>query len=91
MKGDQANADGNRVVVDSTIHPDTGEPVLLPFRMSAFVPTNLIVVAGMLMPNPTVRIAYDLSLYNKDSLVAILIVHEIDQEHFVLAMVQSIS
>jgi hypothetical protein len=34
--------------------------------MSAFVPTNLIVVAGMLMPNPTVRIAYDLSFYNKN-------------------------
>ncbi|KAH8555978.1 Tricarboxylate/iron carrier [Umbelopsis sp. PMI_123] len=42
-------------IVDSTIHPDTGEPVLLPFRMSAFVPTNLIVVAGMLMPNPTIK------------------------------------
>lgn len=32
---------------------DTGEPVPLPFRMSAFVPTNLIIVAGMLMPNPS--------------------------------------
>ncbi|KAF6838773.1 tricarboxylate carrier [Colletotrichum plurivorum] len=37
-------------VVDSTLHPDTGEPVLLPFRMSAFVLTNLIVTAGMLQP-----------------------------------------
>ncbi|KAK1579422.1 sideroflexin-5 [Colletotrichum navitas] len=37
-------------VVDSTLHPDTGEPVLLPFRMSAFVLSNLIVTAGMLQP-----------------------------------------
>ncbi|CAB5192654.1 unnamed protein product [Rhizophagus irregularis] len=41
-------------IVDSTIHPDTGEPVFLPFRMSSFVPTNLVVVAGMLMPNPSI-------------------------------------
>ncbi|CAG8436572.1 14813_t:CDS:2 [Funneliformis caledonium] len=40
-------------IVESTIHPDTGEPVFLPFRMSSFVPTNLVVVAGMLMPNPS--------------------------------------
>ncbi|EQK98589.1 Tricarboxylate/iron carrier [Ophiocordyceps sinensis CO18] len=37
-------------VVDSTLHPDTGEPVFLPFRMSCFVITNLIVTAGMLQP-----------------------------------------
>jgi hypothetical protein len=40
-------------VVNSSIHPDTGEPVTLPFRMSAFVPTNLIICAGMLAPNPS--------------------------------------
>lgn len=33
---------------------DTGEPVLLPFRMSAFVLSNLIVTGGMLTPNLTV-------------------------------------
>ncbi|KAB5523021.1 Tricarboxylate/iron carrier [Coniochaeta sp. 2T2.1] len=37
-------------IVDSTIHPDTGEPVLLPFRMSCFVLSNLVVTAGMLTP-----------------------------------------
>ncbi|KAI0480180.1 Tricarboxylate/iron carrier [Xylariaceae sp. FL0804] len=36
--------------VDSTLHPDTGEPVLLPFRMSCFVFSNLVVTAGMLTP-----------------------------------------
>ncbi|SOV02426.1 related to Probable mitochondrial transport protein FSF1 [Ustilago sp. UG-2017a] len=40
-------------LVDSSVHPDTGEVILLPFRMAAFVPTNLLVVGGMLMPNPT--------------------------------------
>jgi hypothetical protein len=44
------------VVVDSTIHPDTGEAVFLPFRMSCFVPTNMVLVAGMLLPNPSVCI-----------------------------------
>ena len=30
--------------------PDTGEPVFLPFRMSCFVLSNLVVTAGMLTP-----------------------------------------
>ncbi|KAH7128438.1 Tricarboxylate/iron carrier [Dendryphion nanum] len=37
-------------IIDSTIHPDTGEPVFLPFRMSAFVLSNLVVTGGMLTP-----------------------------------------
>ncbi|KAK1921732.1 putative mitochondrion protein [Papiliotrema laurentii] len=42
-------------LVNSSIHPDTQQPVPLPFRMSAFVPTNLIICAGMLMPNPSLK------------------------------------
>ncbi|GAA5833569.1 hypothetical protein JCM3766R1_002576 [Sporobolomyces carnicolor] len=42
-------------LVDSSLHPDTGEAVPLPFRLSAFVPTNLLIVGGMLMPNPTLK------------------------------------
>lgn len=42
-------------LVDSSLHPDTGLPVPLPFRMSAFVPTNLLIVGGMLMPNPSLK------------------------------------
>ncbi|KAJ3413462.1 hypothetical protein HDV05_008031 [Chytridiales sp. JEL 0842] len=40
-------------LVDSTFHPDTGEKIFLPFRMASFVPTNALIVAGMLMPNPS--------------------------------------
>lgn len=42
-------------VVDSTLHPDTGEPVFLPFRMSCYVLSNLVVTVGMLTPNLGVR------------------------------------
>lgn len=34
---------------------DTGEPVTLPFRMSAYVLTNLVVTGGMLTPGLQVR------------------------------------
>lgn len=37
--------------LDSTVHPDNGETVLLPFRMSSNVLSNLVVTAGMLTPN----------------------------------------
>ncbi|KAJ6446691.1 mitochondrial cation transporter [Purpureocillium lavendulum] len=37
-------------LVDATLHPDTGKPVFLPFRMSSFVLTNLVVTLGMLQP-----------------------------------------
>ncbi|KAI2626445.1 Tricarboxylate/iron carrier [Hypoxylon sp. NC1633] len=37
-------------IVDSTLHPDTGEPVFLPLRMSCFALSNLVVTAGMLTP-----------------------------------------
>ncbi|KAL8715592.1 MAG: hypothetical protein Q9220_000928 [cf. Caloplaca sp. 1 TL-2023] len=40
-------------IVDSTLHPDTGQPVFLPFRMSCFVISNLVVTAGMLTPGLT--------------------------------------
>lgn len=43
----------HRAIVDSVLHPDTGEKILLPFRMSCFVPTNLVVTAGLLIPNPS--------------------------------------
>jgi tricarboxylate carrier len=35
-------------IKDAIIHPDTGEKVFLPFRMSAFVPVNIPIVVGMI-------------------------------------------
>ncbi|KAI8620818.1 Tricarboxylate/iron carrier, partial [Chytriomyces sp. MP71] len=57
--GKATNADPNSLwqakkLVESTVHPDTGEKVFLPFRMACFVPTNALIVAGMLAPNPTI-------------------------------------
>jgi hypothetical protein len=40
-------------LIDSTLHPDTKEPIFLPFRMASFVPTNVPIIAFMLLPNPT--------------------------------------
>lgn len=40
-----------KLVLDSTLHPDTGEAVMLPFRMSSYVLSNLVVTVGMLTPN----------------------------------------
>lgn len=37
-------------ILDSSVHPDTGETVFLPFRMSCCVLSNLVVTAGMLTP-----------------------------------------
>lgn len=41
-------------ICDAIIHPDTGEKIFLPFRLSAFVPINVLVCAGLVMPNPSV-------------------------------------
>lgn len=36
--------------LDSAVHPDTGNTILFPFRMSCCVLSNLIITAGMLTP-----------------------------------------
>ena len=38
-----------KAVKDAVIHPATGEEMFLPGRMAAFVPTNTVVTAMMLM------------------------------------------
>ncbi|ETN76119.1 tricarboxylate carrier [Necator americanus] len=40
-------------IKQAILHPDTGEKVLPPFRMSGFVPFGWITVTGMLLPNPS--------------------------------------
>eukprot|EP00164_Ancoracysta_twista_P013632 GFYU01021845.1.p1 GENE.GFYU01021845.1~~GFYU01021845.1.p1 ORF type:complete len:333 (-),score=79.35 GFYU01021845.1:263-1261(-) len=43
-----------RKLRDSTLHPDTGEKILAPLRMSGFVPTNIPICVGLLMPNQSI-------------------------------------
>jgi len=40
-------------ICDAIIHPDTGEKIPLPFRLSSFVPLNVFICAGLVMPNPS--------------------------------------
>jgi len=37
-------------VVETSLHPDTGETIPRIFRVSAFVPANIVICAGMLSP-----------------------------------------
>lgn len=79
-------------IVDSTLHPDTGEPVFLPFRMSCFVLSNLVVTAGMLTPglgttgtllwqitNQSLNVAINNANANKSTLLS---VSKITQSYF---------
>lgn len=40
-------------VKQAIIHPDTGEKIFMPFRMSGFVPFGSPIVVGLLLPNLT--------------------------------------
>ncbi|KAI0438362.1 Tricarboxylate/iron carrier [Xylaria telfairii] len=67
-------------IIDSTLHPDTGQSVFLPWRMSCAVLVNFAVTAGMLTPglkttgtifwhivNQSVNVAVNYSNANKSS------------------------
>ncbi|XP_066535673.1 sideroflexin-5a [Hoplias malabaricus] len=40
-------------VKQAILHPDTGEKIPMPFRMSGYIPFGTPVVVGLLLPNPT--------------------------------------
>ncbi|KAG7509628.1 sideroflexin-5 isoform X1 [Solea senegalensis] len=40
-------------IKQAIIHPDTGEKILMPFRMSGFIPFGTPVIVGLLLPNQT--------------------------------------
>ncbi|KAH7474449.1 hypothetical protein PRIC1_013422 [Phytophthora ramorum] len=42
-----------RQAYEAAVHPQTGETVSLPFRLSAFVPVNIPICVGMLLAPPT--------------------------------------
>ena len=40
-------------IINAIEHPDTGKPILWPFRMSSFVPINMPIIAGMVLTKQT--------------------------------------
>ncbi|KAJ8382534.1 hypothetical protein SKAU_G00033120 [Synaphobranchus kaupii] len=40
-------------IKQAIIHPDTGEKIFMPFRMSGYVPFGTPIVVGLLLPNQT--------------------------------------
>ncbi|KAK6174322.1 hypothetical protein SNE40_017625 [Patella caerulea] len=40
-------------IKQAIIHPDTGEKIFMPFRMSGYVPFGSPMVVGLLLPNPS--------------------------------------
>uniref|UniRef100_A0A0B7A4M3 Sidoreflexin n=1 Tax=Arion vulgaris TaxID=1028688 RepID=A0A0B7A4M3_9EUPU len=42
-------------IKQAIIHPDTGEKIFMPFRMSGFVPFGSFIVVGLLLPSPTIK------------------------------------
>ncbi|XP_070541584.1 sideroflexin-5-like [Ptychodera flava] len=42
-------------IKQAIIHPDTGEKIFMPFRMSGFVPFGAPIVTGLLLPNLTLK------------------------------------
>jgi len=43
-----------RKIKEAIVHPDTGENILMPFRMSGYVPFGTFTVIGMLIPGASV-------------------------------------
>lgn len=46
-RGTREAIDAQRLL-NATLHPDTGQPILLPFRMAAHVPVNTALLVGMM-------------------------------------------
>ncbi|XP_031566992.1 sideroflexin-5-like [Actinia tenebrosa] len=42
-------------IKEAIIHPDTNKKILMPFRMSGYVPFGTITVVGMLLPAPSLK------------------------------------
>src|SRR5437868_6684435 len=68
------------IVKDTTVHPDTGQKIFPLFRMSAFVPANIFICAGLLAPG----------VLNMDGFILFLTKRFVVNESSVLAMGQSI-
>ena len=49
-------------MVDSAVHPDTNELVPKPFRMAGYVPCNIPILVGLLIPQGVAMTAFWVSL-----------------------------
>lgn len=47
-----------QLLVQSAVHPDTGDIIPRPFRMSGYVPFNAPILVGLLVPQGTVMTAF---------------------------------
>ena len=47
-----------QLLVQSAIHPDTGDIIPRPFRMSGYVPFNAPILVGLLVPQGTLMTAF---------------------------------
>lgn len=47
-----------QMLVQSSVHPDTGDIVPRPFRMSGYVPFNLPILVGLLVPQGMAATAF---------------------------------
>ena len=45
-------------MVDSAVHPDTNELVPKPFRMAGYVPCNIPILVGLLIPQGVAMTAF---------------------------------
>jgi hypothetical protein len=53
------------LVCDAAVHPQTGETIPTIFRLSAFVPVNIPICAGMLLTSPTVNTVDVVFIHNR--------------------------
>ena len=47
-----------QALVQSAVHPDTGEIIPRPFRMAGYVPFNIPILVGLLVPQGTAMTAF---------------------------------
>lgn len=68
---DEAALETARRLRDTAVHPDTQEIVPKAFRFSGFAPMNVLICAGLLMPNPSSASILFWQIFNQSYNVAV--------------------